>query len=188
MLLAVEGFSKPFSEMREKGENPDIPDIATLKFILFEARGDQPEVEIDPDSYQPLSFMSKAGKLHLDDNIRLKGEFAVSIDFGRLKIRELVLSRDRIFMTREKADLTMVNVDLCLRRDVILVAYHPRGATKFPSTIGSISFFWKKGSGKTSVITAANMYFADAEEMKVWAAFLTYQSKCNEVAFPNPRV
>jgi hypothetical protein len=57
VLLAVEGYSKPFSEMHEKDENPDIPDITTLKFIFFKARGDQVEVDLDSDSYQPLSLV-----------------------------------------------------------------------------------------------------------------------------------
>ena len=130
----------------------------------------QQEMNTDPTSLQKFAGYP-----------RISGNFVISIDYGRPKLRELVLSREQISMTRKKAGSTTVNFDLCLRKEVVLVAFHPNGESKIPDVVGSITFFWTTGSGRFLNVKAAKIDFTDVEEMKLWAGFITYLSKCNEV-------
>jgi hypothetical protein len=53
-----------------------------------------------------------------------------------------------------------------------------------PQIRTTITFFRKKVSGKTTTIATASIDFVEAIEMKLWAAFITYLSKYNQVTFP----
>jgi hypothetical protein len=163
-------------------------DRSTLTCLVFMTNTNGRD-ELEPDSYQPAHFMDKASPEHSSKRplpkqkatSQLKGQFVLQIDHGRPKKRELVLSKDYISITKDKTDSPSVNVDLCRRKENILVAFYPSTETRVPDVVGSISFFWKKGSGKTSTITAVLVHFTDTDDVKLWAAEITLLSKCNQV-------
>lgn len=186
VVMAVQ--EPPVLEAITKDGGPLLPDVDTLTCLVFKSRKDRHEMELKPDIYQPTHFIQKGINQSkrdflqpLQENIPLEGQFVAQLDFGRPKRRRFILSKEHISISREKPDAKPLDTKLCHRKSVILVAFHPSSEAKVSKLIGFITFFWKKGSGKTSALAAATVHFTEVDDLKIWATSIAHMSKCNKV-------
>lgn len=133
VLVAVNGKYMADTKIEES----DTPDINTLACVVFRTRGDRWRFVHGLDRPLVQFFLtatvgspSHAQAYPLENDIRMRGKFVVSIAFGRPRTRELIMSKDRLSSTREKGDSTKVKADLCLRKDIELVPIHPLRAVE----------------------------------------------------------
>jgi hypothetical protein len=128
---------------------------------------------------EPTSPMAQDNSPAGSSKILYQKEFTTSIDYGRPKTRELLLSDDQLIIKRGKVVIYAVSI----KEEVLLVMCHKRAEMKVQSDVGAISVFWIIGNPRAAAkLKKIKIFFGDEETLTKWTVLLTKSSLVNVVS------
>ena len=114
---------------------------------------------------------------HLCGRILLQGDFLVSSQCRRPKLKKVILFENRLCLFRYKGSIGSVVHDIPVE-DMMLITYR---STRSESM--TLTMYWcctQGDSEKPREVTSAEIYFTDLYALQLWAGFLAMALELNE--------